>query len=503
MAESFSIKGYADAKKLLHGLRSKSEQYWLSRGEAMALKLFHEMARRVPAYKDFLKKHKIVPSRVKNLSDFKKVPLLDKNNYLKAYPLADLCWDGKLDSKAMVFASTSGTTGEPFYFPRSALQDRQYALSAELYLLSNFHIDRKSTLYVNAFAMGSWIGGVFTYQAIRYIAEDGTYPLSIATPGVNKAEIIKVVKKLGDQYDQVIIGGYPPFIKDALDEGIIQGLNWKKYNLKFIFSAEGFSESFRDYIIKKAGLKNPLTDTLNHYGTVDLGTMSHETPVAILVRRLLVGAKKDYHKVFGQASRLPTLTQFLPEMFFFEDLNGDLICSANSGLPLVRYDLKDRGGVFTFKDLQEKLPGLKSEVKKASIVDTLWNIPFVYVYERSDMVVSWYGANIYPEHVREAHHQPVLSQHLTGKFTIEIQVDRKHEPVLVIYSEMKKGLRGSEQLLKKLKQTILEVLFKKNSEFKNSYMALPEKKRDPKIFVRPYESAPHFTGSGKQRWVIK
>jgi phenylacetate-coenzyme A ligase PaaK-like adenylate-forming protein len=48
-------------------------------------------------------------------------------------------------------------------------------------------------------------------------------------------------------------------------------VDWKKYNLRFIFSAEGFSETFRDYVAEVAGLKNAYLDTLNHYGTVDQG----------------------------------------------------------------------------------------------------------------------------------------------------------------------------------------------------------------------------------------
>ena len=45
--------------KLDRLLKTKPESYWLTRGERRVLNLFHLMARRVPAYKDFLKKNKI------------------------------------------------------------------------------------------------------------------------------------------------------------------------------------------------------------------------------------------------------------------------------------------------------------------------------------------------------------------------------------------------------------------------------------------------------------
>ncbi|HYD91057.1 MAG TPA: hypothetical protein VEA37_06150, partial [Flavobacterium sp.] len=313
-------------KQVLKDLKTKPESYWIKRGENSALSLFREMAKRVPAYKKFLKKHKLNPAEIKTAADLKLVPAVDKENYLKAYPLKELCWDGKFDSERWTFASTSGTTGEPFYFPRALEQDLQYALTAEIYLLNNFQIDKKSTLYVNGFAMGPWIGGVFTYEAIRLVAESGKYQLSITTPGTNKAEIIKVVKKLGKQFDQIIIGGYPPFVKDAIDEGVSAGLNWKEYNLGFVFSAEGFSEGFRDHIIEQTGLKDPYYSSLNHYGTVDLGTMAHETPECILIRKLAIKDQAVHAKVFTETNRLPTLAQYMPEMFYFEEEEGRLYC---------------------------------------------------------------------------------------------------------------------------------------------------------------------------------
>jgi phenylacetate-CoA ligase len=188
---------YRDIKKLLKDLRSVPEKRWIQAGERRALKLFQEMAVRVPAYKDFLRRHKIRSQSVKSLSDFREVPTIDKDNYLRRYPLEKLCWDGKFDTQRWSISTTSGSTGNPFYFPREKSQDMQYAATAELYLRTNFEIHKQSTLYIDAFPMGAWIGGVFTYEAIRIIAERGTYSLSIITPGIDKQEIINSVKNLG------------------------------------------------------------------------------------------------------------------------------------------------------------------------------------------------------------------------------------------------------------------------------------------------------------------
>ncbi|GAC1413601.1 MAG: phenylacetate--CoA ligase family protein [Candidatus Doudnabacteria bacterium] len=491
------------AIEFLSQLSKKPEPFWLANGEKMALDLFYEMAARVPAYKKFLKKHKIDPLKIKTMEDFKKVPLIDKDNYLKAYPYEELFIDGKFNSEPWVFSSTSGTTGEPFYFPRTDQQDLQYALTAEMYLRTNFDIHKKSTLYIDAFAMGPWIGGLFTYQALKHLVKRGGYKMSIITTGVNKSEVLKAISKLGRKYDQVIIGAYPPFLNDILDEGVFQKLNWGDYNLKLIFSAEGFSEAFRDAMAKKAGLKNILKDTLNHYGTVDLGTMSHETPVSILARREAVADKDIYFKLFGQISHLPTLTQYLPEMFYFENLKGNLVCTSRGGIPLVRYDLKDRGGILKLSEVNQILPNLQKQMAKEKLSDTVWNLPFVYVYERSDLVVTWYGANIYPEHVKAAHHHNAVAKYLSGKFTMEVTTDKDHYPVLEVHTELKKNVKGSQLILRKLKSKIISILLEKNSEFKNSYFSIPEHRRKTRINLFAHESAPHFKPGGKQKWVIK
>ena len=100
---------------LVLDLESKSSQYWDSQREKSALKVFHDAAKTVTAYKDFLKKHKIDPAKIRNFTDFEQVPLTSKDNYLREYPLESLCRGGTL-AAPLVFTSTSGSTGQPFYF---------------------------------------------------------------------------------------------------------------------------------------------------------------------------------------------------------------------------------------------------------------------------------------------------------------------------------------------------------------------------------------------------
>lgn len=486
-------------------LKRKPEFYWNGRGRDMALTLFHDMAERVPAYKDFLKQHQINHKDIRTIQDFESLPLMDKDNYLRKYPREALCWDGKFNSKQWVVSATSGSTGEPFYFPRTELQDDYYAISAELYLRENFKIQERSTLYVDAFAMGIWIGGVFTYEAIRKVAKKG-YKLSVITPGIHKQEVLNSVRKLGEEFDQVIIGCYPPMMKDIIDLGNAEEIDWARYNIKFVFSAEGFGEQFRDHVMQAAGVKNVYMDSLNHYGTVDIGTMGHETPSSILIRRKANENTQLFHDLFGTTRKQPTFIQYLPEMFYFEEIQGGLICTSDSGFPLIRYDLKDSGGLISGYKIAQKFQnhGMKlgDELKKADIADTVWNIPYLYLFERSDFSVTLVGGNIYPEEIRVALLHDGIKNKITGKFTMEVEYDRNMDPKLVIHIELTKGAPIDKQLARTIQRNIVATLLEHNSEYVSNYKAYG-RRLWPRIVMWPYEHELHFHGRGKQKWVKK
>lgn len=503
---NFSLpEGYEDVELFEQRLKQDAEAHWVERGEKRALQLFHDMAERVPAYKDFLKTNDFSATQVRSIEDFKKVPLIDKDNYLRKYPKEMLCWDGEFGNGQWVISTTSGSTGQPYYFPRSIVQDLQYAFTAELYLRSNFSIQTQKTLYIVAFPMGAWIGGLFTYEAINMVARNGGYDLSIITPGIHKQEVINAVKQLAGSFDQIIIGAYAPFLKDILDDGIRQGIDWKEHKVGFVFSAEAFSEKFRDYVFKVTGSKDILRDSLNHYGTVDLGTMAHETPESILIRRTLQ-EKNALATIFPENDRQPTFAQYNPELFYFEAQNGNLICSAYSGLPLVRYDLKDYGGVLPQRVVHEKLKeqgiDMTATADAAGITDTLWNLPFVYIYERHDFTVSYYAFLIYPDTIRRGLQHDQLHDLLTGKFTMEVDYDETGRQKLHIHVETKHGIEKSEELVMKVQQLLHDTLMNESSEYRETFGMVGSEVL-PIINIWGYEDTTHFRAGTKQKWVIK
>lgn len=496
--------GYS-SDKILRLLITKKSSFWSRERESRPLKLFHEAAARVPAYKDFLKKHHVNPSKIKTFKDFELLPITDKKSYLRAYPLEKLCWDGHLE-KPLVFTSTSGSTGEPFYFPREERLDWQYSILAEEFFKNSSYNTGGPTLVIIGFGMGVWIGGIITYKAFEIAAQRSNLPVSIITPGINKNEIFHALRNLSPHYRETILVGYPPFIKDILDEASDEGINLKKLNMRLLFAAEAFSEKFRDYAVKKTGIRNPVLDTLNIYGTADIGAMAYETPTSILIRRLAMKNQKLFKDIFSEIHKTPTLAQYNPFFITFEAQGEDILLTGDNTIPLIRYSIGDHGGVMSFSSLLEKMKdnniNLHKEALKAGVSKYLSEAPFIYVYERKDFSTKLYGAIIYPEHVREALQHEKLESFITGKFTIMTKYGKKQNQFMEVHIELKPKTRSSKYLKKLCHDLVVDSLLLKNAEYRNNYSSIPHKVK-PKVLFWPHEHHLHFRPGIKQKWVKK
>ncbi len=493
------------ASKRLNFIYQKKSDYWKKEREKTLLSLFHTCAEKVRAYKDFLKKARINHEKIETFKDFQSVLPVNKDNYLRSYPWEKLCMPGSLIEQSLVLTSTSGSTGRPFYFPRNGLLDAQSSIYHQMFL-QNAGIDvNKSTLVLVCFGMGVWIGGVITYQAFKSISERG-YPMTILTPGVNKREIYEALKNIGSKYDQVILCGYPPFMKDVVDEAKAEGVNWNDFNIKMVFAAEAFSEKFRDYVMKKTGMKNAYRDTMNIYGSADLGTMAEETPVSILIRRLALKNESLYKKLFSEATRLPTFAQYIPQFINFECVDKNIYCSGDNVLPLVRYEIGDHGGVHYYSDVEKIFEevgmNLKEEIKKAGIEDTIAELPFVYIYERTDLSTKLYGAIIYPEYIKVSLQNINLEKYITGKFTMFTLHDENEDEYLEINVELKAGINESEWLKDEVAKLIYAGLTEQSAEYKYLTGMLNGKVK-PHIVFWPHEHPTHFQTGIKQKWVKK
>ncbi len=248
-----------------------------------------------------------------------------------------------------MIAVSSGSTGQPTYWPRFLADELAVASRFEQIFHDSFDADRKPTLAVVCFPLGTWVGGLYTASCCRHLALKG-YPVTVVAPGNDKEEILRVAPELAPAFSQTVLLGYPPFLKGVIDTGIGRGVNWASLGVKLVLAGEVFSEEWRDLVGSRAGMGRPARDSAALYGTADAGVLGNETPLSITIRRFLARTPHAARALFGQ-SRLPTLVQYDPLSRFFEARDGTLLFSGDNGVPLIRYHIADEGGILSHQDM--------------------------------------------------------------------------------------------------------------------------------------------------------
>ena len=465
--------------------------------EQKFLALFQRCAEEVPAYRRFLESRSVIPADISCFQAFRNLPLMSKSNYMLAYPLPDRCLGGSLGCADRV-AVSSGSTGQPTFWPRSAAYELDVAVRFEQVFHDSFSAHRRSTLAVVCFALGNWVGGLFTTSCCWQLARKG-YPLLVATPGNNKAEVFRVVRELSPHFEQTVLLGYPPFVKDVIDAGAADGIDWAGYKTKLVFAGEVFSEEWRGMMARRIGSKSPCFDFASLYGTADGGVLGNETPLSIAIRRWLARHPDAARALFGE-SRLPTLVQYDPGSRFFETHENTLVVSGENSVPLVRYHIADKGGLLSFDEMWSFLgeQGLRSLSDLGLNEDfQARNQPFVYVFGRADFTVSYYGANIYPENVAVGLEQAETMAHISGKFVLETLETENGDKYLHIAVELLPGIDPDQALIPAIAASIRSQLLRLNSEFANY---TPPERQLPRVSLHAFGHPEYFPAGVKHRY---
>ncbi len=461
-----------------------------------ALALFHDTAQRVPAYRAFLAHHGVDPAAIRTRDDFARLPLTTKVGYLQQHPLPALCKGGALSTSDTI-AVSSGSTGAPTFWPRSVEDELRIARRFEQVFVDSFGADVKRTLAVVCFPLGTWVGGMFTAACCRHLATKG-HPVFTVTPGNAKPEILRVVQQLAPHFEQTVLLGYPPFLKDTVDAGRREGVRWDQYGIKLVLAGEVFSEEWRALMGERASLVRPLLDSASLYGTADAGVLGNETPVSIAIRRFLAQRPDAARAMFGEA-RLPTLCQYDPCSRFFEEHEGTLVFTGDNGVPLVRYHISDQGGVVPFDDMIARVRALGFDPIEAaqSAGARVRDLPFVYVFGRSHFAVSFFGANVFPEMVAVGLEQPQLVAHVTGKFVMQVVADADHDVALAVAVELAPDVTGDEALKDAVAAAIEAQLLRLNSEFA-AYV--PSDRQRPRVTLHAAGDPEWFPVGVKHRY---
>ena len=460
-----------------------------------ALALFHDVATSVPAYRAFLAGRGVVPAAVRTLDDFSRVPPTSKKDYHSPNELRALCRHGELASSDFV-AVSSGSTGEPAVWPRFVSDELGTAYRFEQVLSDSFRVDGCRTLGVVCFALGSWVGGMYTIAACRHLAAKG-YPLTLVTPGNQRAEILRVVRALAPSFERTVLFGYPPFLKDVIDAGRADGLDWSRYGVRLVTAGEVFSEAWRSLVCERAGATDPVRHSASLYGTADGGVLANETPLTIAIRRYLAAHPETARALFGEA-RLPTLCQYDPCHRYFENEGGELLFTGDGGAPLVRYRILDRGGIVAHDAMLAFLRdhGFDPRLELAAERERR-ALPFVFVFGRGSFALSFYGANVYPENVSPALERSDLAAHVTGKFVLEIATDADENSELALAVELGANAGPSPSLEADIARAVRAELERTNGEF---LAYVPPERRTPRVRLFPFGDAEYFPLGVKHRY---
>jgi phenylacetate-CoA ligase len=336
---------------------------------------------------------------------------------------------------------------------------------------------------------------MFTAACCRHLAARG-YPLTVITPGNNVTEILRVVERLAPDFDQIVLLGYPPFLKDTIDAGLAAGVNWAAYKPKLVLAGEVFSEEWRTLVGQRTGSTEPAFDSVSLYGTADAGVLGNETPLSVTIRRYLATHPESARELFGE-SRLPTLAQYDPRARFFEAADATLLFTGDNGIPLIRYHIADAGGVIPYQRMFDFLRERGFD-PRADLPDRgVRPLPFVYVFGRADFTISYFGANVYPENVTVGLEQSPIDGWVTGKFVMQAREDDDRNRYLSIVVELGHGVAADQARVDAISDSILQNLLRLNSEFANY---VPSERQRPHVELAPQGDSTYFPVGVKHRY---
>ena len=113
------------------------------------------------------------------------------------------------------------------------------------------------------------------------------------------------------------------------------------------------------------------------------------------------------------------------------------------------------------------------------------NLPFLFIFGRSDGTLSFDGANVFPDQVEGGILSNPELEKITHRFKMERHFDKKHDIEFRVHIELKQGVRLDSKLKPKYQSSILKEILKLNPDYRESYSHNP--KVIPIIYLYPFE----------------
>jgi phenylacetate-CoA ligase len=447
---------------------------------------YYRTYRTVPAYRQFIDAHGGQPQlclTAEFLPDLRPIPEMDKESYVKQYPIEARVRGGRIPAEGVMADESSGSSGQPTSWVRGAVERR---ITSQMMRLSYRASVRKGerVFILNAFALGAWATGMNVSISLT--------PTSILkSTGPNADKIINTMQEFGPSFRYVIMG-YPPFLKSLADDARI---DWSAYTVDAAYGGEGISESLRSYLLTR------FKQVVGSYGASDLEVnMAVETALTIRLRCvLLADARLREALIRTDYGVTPMIFQYNPLAYLLETNDkGELVVTISRPYnisPKIRYNIHDRGHVLMYGELKSKLAVLgHSEILHGS--EPLVDLPLLFIYGRSDMSIEYYGAKVTPDSIREVLYGVKELTPILNTFRLLSYEDDKHNKRMEIAAELVQGAAlpadpgaFADRVFRRLGEL--------NGDFYNAMFRTATADNMPQLKIYPYDSGPFAGGQHK------
>ncbi len=346
--------------------------------------------RRVPAYRDHYGNG---GPDVIRASAWERVPVTDKDTFVKRYSIEDRCSGGVLPARGVTVDESSGSTGSPTSWVRG--WEERMQIKELLHLSFSATFGPQPIFAINAFVLGAWATGLTLSQSLGELC-------ILKSTGSDATKVLATMRAFGPGYRYVIMG-YPPFLKGLADD---HDFEWHRYTVDAIYGGEAITDQMRHHLLSTYGR------VFGSYGASDLEiNMAYETEFTVALREALGTDETLRNELVRNFGSLPSVFQYDPLDYYIEsNERQELVFTLNRPstlAPKIRYNIHDIGHTLRCRDAIAAI----RRAGRTDILDDLhangvrvFDLPLLFHYGRSDLSVSFFGATVSPEGIRQALH---------------------------------------------------------------------------------------------------
>ena len=390
-------------------------------------------AREVPAYARLLKGTGRLEGLLNGACALEDLPVIDKASYCLSNQYADLL-PTSLRESVNGFFSSSGSSGRPFCWPRR--KGACASLSLPRWLEDSFRIGEKPTLAVVALNMDGWLAGLNTSLGLNQFALEAPFPFMVCCPGSDYEQALLTIGEVQDMAAQIVVFIYPVAISYFLGLAGDRGIKLPLHKMRFATTGDPFAEPFREHLDKLCRATWPDTALASYsYSSADTRVIGTESRVSRALSKLLHNNSGLRH-TFGLEETLPNLYVSVPseELPLIEDAGGELVFTKWQPIPIVRYNLHDKGELWDWAEVRSRvvsaeLPDSLKPMQDEFVRQETSPGDFVALYGRSKSLY-FYGMYIDEHSFSKVMRHPELQPFSTGLFQVILSDDRIYPRLL-------------------------------------------------------------------------